>query len=123
MTKAPIDRIEDELRQLIAGRLGVRARSFQRAVRRAGRQLPAPARNAAAELGALRARMAHPRLAARTDPSLIGQAAQRFRRSLAGYSPGARVGKARALLMAEIGFRMAVLIALGLAFLHWQTGA
>ena len=121
MTKAPIDRIEDELRQMIAARLGIRARSFDRAVRRAGRALPGPARQAAAELAALRLRMDHPKLASRTDPALAEHAAQRFRQSLAGYSPGAQAAKARALLLAEIGFRMAVLIALGLAALSWWT--
>jgi hypothetical protein len=115
--------VKDELREMIAARLNVRARSFDAAVNRAGRLLPQQARSAAAEIRALEARMAHPRLAARTDPALFQHAADSFRLSLSAYPPGERAGRQRALLLAEIGFKIAVVMALGLAFLYWQAGA
>ena len=113
--------LHEELRRDIAARLNIRAKTFDQAVRRAGRLLPKSARIAAADLRALEARMAHPKLAARTDPALLAQAAGRFRASLARYEPGARAARDRAFLVAEIGLRLVVVIGLGLALLYWQT--
>lgn len=123
MDRPALEALHEELRQDIAVRLNIRGRSFRQAVRRAGRLLPADARKAAAEMDALEARLAHPRLAARTDPALITDAADRIRTSLSRYRPGARAERDRSFLLAEIGFKLALLIGLGLAFLHWQTGA
>lgn len=123
MNQHALAAIHEELREAIAQRLNVRARSFHAAVRRAGRQLPAPARVAAAEMAALEARLAHPKLAARTDPALILRAAATIRTSLAAYPPGVRAARDRSFLIAEIGVKLAVLIALGLMAVHWQTGA
>jgi|GEM_PF-3376688 len=122
MTRDTLDATKEELRKMIAERLNVRARSFERAVRQAGRLLPAQARLAAAEIAACEARLAHPKLAARTDPALIDRAAATFRETLSQHKPGARAARDRSFLMAEIGFKLAALIGLGLVFLHWQTG-
>lgn len=123
MTRQALDALHEDLRQDIAARLNVRAGNFPAAVRRAGRRMPAEARAAAAEMAALEARLAHPRLAARTDPALIAAAARRIHISLSRHRPGARAARDRSFLMAEIGFKLAVLIGLGLAVLHWQAGA
>jgi hypothetical protein len=123
MTRDALDAMKDELREMIAERLNVRARSFERAVRRAGRLLPAQARSAAAEIAAFEARLAHPKLAARTDPAMVTRAAATIREALSRHRPGARAARDRSFLMAEIGFKLAALIGLGLVFLHWQTGA
>lgn len=123
MTRDALDAVKDELREMIAERLNVRARSFERAVHRAGRLLPAQARGAAAEIMAFEARLAHPKLAAKTDPALIERAAATIRAALARHRPGARAARDRSFMMAEIGFKLAALIGLGLVFLHWQTGA
>lgn len=123
MDREALDALHEDLRQAIAARLNVRARSFHGAVRRAGRLLPARARVAAAEMAALEARMANPKLAARTDPAMLRQAGDRFRGSLSRHQPGARAARDRSFLMADIGVKLAVLIGLGLAFLSWQTGA
>jgi hypothetical protein len=122
MTRDALDALKDELREMIAERLNIRARSFERAVRRAGRLLPAQARQAAAEIAACEARLAHPKLAARTDPAVIDRAAGTIRDALKRHRPGARAARDRSFLMAEIGFKIAALIGLGLVFLHWQTG-
>lgn len=121
MNQKARDALRDDLRQMIAARLNVRARSFEVAVRRAGRLLPQEARSAAAAIRTFEARMAHPRLAARTDPTLFRRAADSFRSSLSGHRPGARAGRQRSLLLAEIGFRLALMIGLGLTFLYWRT--
>ncbi|MBF9058939.1 hypothetical protein HKCCSP123_07050 [Rhodobacterales bacterium HKCCSP123] len=122
MTGDAVNAVKDELREMIAERLNVRARSFEGAVRRAGRLLPAQARRAAAEIAACEARLAHPKLAAKTDPAVITRAAATIRDVLSRYRPGARAARDRSFLMAEIGFKLAALIGLGLVFLHWQTG-
>ena len=112
--------IKEELRGLLAERLSIRARTFPRAVSKAGRLLPASARAAAGELIALEARMAHPKLAALTDPGQAKRAAATIREALARHRPGARAGQQRSLLLAEIGFRALVVVGAGLAFLRWQ---
>lgn len=122
MDRAALDAQKDELRQLIAERLNVRAGSFERAVSRAGRLLPASARAAARQIADVETRLDHPKLAARTDPALIERAAETIRTSLSHHRPGVRAARDRSFLMAEIGFKLALLIGLGLAFLHWQTG-
>jgi hypothetical protein len=122
MTRDRLDVITEELRGMFAARLNVRARSFERAVRRAGRMLPPQARQAAAELCAYEARLAHPKLASKTDPALIERAADTIRAALARHEPGAQAARDRSFLMAEIGFKLAALIGVGLVFLHWQAG-
>lgn len=122
MTDHALEAVKEDLRGMIASRLNVRGKSFRDSVRRAGRRLPARARVAAAELEALEARLAHPKLAARTDPAHLRKAAETIRTSLAGHRPGVRAERDRSFLMAEIGFRLAVVIGLGLALLHWQAG-
>jgi len=121
MTQDALDAVKAELRALVAARLNVRARNFERAVQRAGRRLPPPARAAAAEICAIDARLRNPKLAARTDPAIVAQAAETIRVTLARYRPGARAAQDRSLLMAEIGFKLAALIGLGLVFVQWQT--
>ena len=120
MEYARYQAVTEELRGLLAERLSVRARTFPRAVRKAGRLLPAPARAAAQELISLEARLSHPKLAARTDPAQATRAAGIIRDSLSRHRPGARAGQRRSLLAAEIGFRALVVIVAGLAFVQWQ---
>jgi hypothetical protein len=122
MTHRALAARQEELRRLIADRLDIRARSFRGAVRKAGRLLPARARAAAADIEALETRMAHPKLAARTDPALIDDAAETFRQAMARHPAGARRAHARALLLAEIGSKLLILGALVLLVLHWRTG-
>ena len=43
MTREEIDTLTDELRGLIAERLGIRAKSFAQAIKRTNRLLPKPA--------------------------------------------------------------------------------
>lgn len=120
MDHARYTEVTEELRTLMAERLSIRARSFPRAVAKAGRLLPASARRAAAQLAAMEARLAHPKLAARTDPALAYRAAETVRAALIRQRPGARAGQRRSLLAAEIGFRALVIIGAGLAFAQWQ---
>lgn len=120
MDHARYQAVTEELRRLMAERLSVRARTFPRAVRRAGRLLPAPARAAAQELIALETRLSHPKLAARTDPARALRAAKTIRTTLARHRSGALAGQRRSLLAAEIGFRALVVIGAGLAFVQWQ---
>lgn len=107
--------VTEDLRGLIAERLSVRAPDFPRAVRKAGRLLPSSARVAAHELIAVEARLNHPRLAAKTDPASIDQAAATVRAALTRRGAGVRAGRARSMLLAEIGFRAMVVIAVGIA--------
>ncbi len=113
--------ITEGLRQQMAERLNVRARSFPKAVRKAGRLLPPAARAAARELVDAEARLTHPKLAVRTDPSNLHAAADTISTALARHKPGARAAQRRSLLAAEIGFRALVVIAAGLLFLQWQS--
>ncbi len=105
---------------LIADRLGIRARSFRAAVTRAGRLMPAPARQAAEQLFELEARIAHPKLANRTDPAAADEAAATIRLYLQNADAGKRKSRERAFLGAEIGFRIFVILGLVIAVLVWR---
>ena len=120
MDHARYTKTTEELRTLMAERLSVRARTFPKAVRKAGRLLPAQARAAARDLIALDTRLSHPKRAARTDPAKAERAADTLRRCLTRHRPGARAGQRRSLLAAEIGFRALVVIGASLAFVQWQ---
>ncbi|WP_224815875.1 hypothetical protein [Hasllibacter sp. MH4015] len=113
--------VTDDLRDLIAERLSIRAKSFPRAVRKAGRLLPPNARAAADALIQLEPRVSHPKLAVRTDPAQVDHAAETIRTALSAHRPGARASRQRSLFMAEVGFRALVLIGAGLAFLQWHS--
>lgn len=113
--------ITEELRGLMAERLSIRARTFPKAVRKAGRLLPATARAAAHDLIAIEPRLAHPKLAARTDSAKITADAGVLRKSLMRHAPGARAVRARSMLAAEIGFRALVVLGAGLALIQWQS--
>jgi hypothetical protein len=122
MQQSDLDEITEDLRRLLAERLNVRARSFGRAVRKAGRLLPAPARQAARDLATLEARLRHPKLAARTDPAMARAAAETIRQALARHPPGARAARDRAFLLADLGVKALLLIGLALAIVYWRGG-
>ncbi|MEX3014311.1 hypothetical protein [Gymnodinialimonas hymeniacidonis] len=121
MDHARYTEMTEGLRQQMAERLNIRARSFPRAVQKAGRLLPPSARSAAQELVAAETRLTHPKLAARTDPASLQAAADTISDALSRHRPGARAAQRRSLLAAEIGFRALVVIAAGLMFLQWQS--
>lgn len=122
MTRDELDAIHEDLRAMLADRLNIRARSFDKAIRKAGRLLPARARAAADRLQTLEQRIKHPKLAARTDPALLREDAQTIRDALARHRPGARAARDRSFLLADIGVKLALVIGLGLALVHSQFG-
>ncbi len=87
----------EDLRALMAERLSIRARTFPKAVRKAGCLLPASARTAARDLIALDQRLSHPKLANRTDPAKATQAATTIRAALNRHRPGSRAGWQRSM--------------------------
>lgn len=121
MDHADYTEMTEELRVLMAERLSVRARTFPKAVRKAGRLLPAKARAAAQDIIALEQRFSHPKLANRTDPAQATRAAAVVRTALTRHRPGARAGQQRSLLFAEIGFRALIVIGVGLAIIQLQS--
>ncbi|WJY23114.1 hypothetical protein QTA57_08610 [Fontisubflavum oceani] len=101
------DRLHDmmeEGRALIAERLGIRARSFAKAVRHAGRLLPAQARQAADYLLELERRLEHPKLAQKVDPAPAEHALATFKAQLRSIEPGKRQAQTRAILGARSAF-------------------
>lgn len=120
MTLEEIDTLTDELRGLIAERLGIRAKSFAQAVKRTNRLLPTPVRNSAQALLAFQARAAHPKLAARTDPALVQAEAETVKRHLMTLKAGERQARERAFLFGEIAFRVAIVLVLIVVLLVWR---
>ncbi len=120
MTPEQYTALTDPLRATISARLGVRGRSFRTTVLRAGRLLPAPARDAAASLLALEQRLDNPKLAHRTDPAIARSAAQTVQAYLSHRPEGLRTARRRALLAAELGFRGMVLLVAILTVLRWR---
>lgn len=98
-----------DLAQLLQERLGIRGKTFEVKLRRAGRVLPRFARGAGAEVAQAEAMMAHPRLAALVDVDRFNRAATTLGHHLKEIEPKER-RKTRALhLVASIVFNLALL--------------
>jgi hypothetical protein len=111
----------DALRELFEKHLGVKAPTFERAVKRAGRRLPRGLRQQAARIVEAEAFSAHPKLAPRVDRAAFDRAA----RDLSLYLKSidlAQQRKDRWLnLLAGVAFNMLIVLALFLAWLWWQN--
>ena len=122
MTADPhqIDALAARVTTLLQQKLGVRGDSLPVALRRAGYRLPRRIRRDGAALVSAAEQSRNPRLARITDGEGLSRAARRIERYLSGLDPVEARARARALLLAEIGFRVAVVIALLIAVLVWQ---
>ncbi|MEJ6393958.1 hypothetical protein V8J82_11865 [Gymnodinialimonas sp. 2305UL16-5] len=110
--------LTDELREMIATRLGVRARSFPHAVRKARPMLSHHGWQAAQHLIAMEDQLRHPKLSRHMANDDVEAAANAVKRAVARHRPGVQIGRRRSLLAAEIGFRILLVVGAGLALVY-----
>lgn len=102
------------------GHLHLRDADLDRLTRRAGRDLPAPARREAKKILATRAQMQDPRLAARMDPARLTSSFRRFDAALGQWNPARRRRNMWLNALAGYAFNLIVFGVLVWAFLQWQ---
>ena len=111
-----IDAVRDKLR----ARLGARGRTLAHGLRRAGRSLPKPARQAGARLVQVQRMVANPRLRRLADPAQVDAALAELNVHLDTMKAADR-RKDRLLGFAGSAvFNLMVLGALVIAFLRWR---
>jgi hypothetical protein len=110
-----------ELAKLLQDRLGIRGKTFEAKLRRAGRLLPRFARRAGAEVAQADAMMTHPRLAALVDADRFNRAATVLADHLKDVDPKER-RKTRILqMLASIVLNLA-LLGVAIYGLLWAVG-
>ncbi len=111
----------DALRALFEKHLGVKAATFERAVKRAGRRLPRSLRQQAALIVEAEGYSAHPKLAHRVDRAAFDRAA----RALSHYLKSLDLAQQRKdwwlNMLAGLAFKMLIVLAVFLAWLWWQN--
>ncbi|MGI3165293.1 hypothetical protein [Pseudooceanicola sp. 200-1SW] len=118
-----MDRSARRLRRKLGGKRGhlhLRDADLDRLTRRAGRDLPAPARREAQRILATRAQMQNPRLAARMDPGRLDASFRRFDAVLGQWNPARRRRNMWLNAVAGYAFNLLLFGALLAGFLHWQ---
>jgi hypothetical protein len=110
----------DEIRQLLAERLGVRGRDLAQAVARAGRRLPRAVRTDARYLAETEALARNPRLVRMVDPQHFARASDNLTRHLTAIDPRQRRRTALINLAAVIAFNLLVVAILVLIVLVWR---
>lgn len=113
-------RLAERLTALMREKLEVKAETFPAALRRSGRRLPRGLRREGAVIVAALEKVQNPRLARIADGAGAARAARRLERYLNGLDPQADRARQRAYFRAGVAFRIAIVIALLIAFLVWQ---
>ncbi len=101
-------------------KLGVRGRTFEIRLRRAGRRLPRFARKAGRRIAEARAKMVHPRLAAQVDHTAVDRAMETLRNHLSDIDPAERRKSIVLGLLGSLAFNLILLGAAILGLLYWQ---
>ncbi|WP_146174174.1 hypothetical protein [Litoreibacter ponti] len=105
---------------LLGEKLGVRGRTLERRVSRAGRMLPRQIRRAAAELVQADEMAQDPRMCLRLDPEVVHAAYSTCCDYLEAIDVGARKSKARFDFAAGLIVRVGVVCAATLGILTWR---
>jgi len=113
-------RLAERLTALMRDKLELKAETFPAALHRAGRRLPRGLRRDGRIIVAALEQVRNPRLARIADGDGAARAARRLERYLNSLDPQADRARARAYFWAGLAFRIAVVIALLIAFLAWQ---
>jgi hypothetical protein len=120
MTGDQINAAAEEIRQLLAERLGARGRTFDAAARRAGRRLPRRLRAEARFIAQAQDLALNPRLLRMVDPAAFARAQNALRDHLLAIDPRERRRTALLNWIAALGFYVLVTAGLVIAVLAWQ---
>ncbi|MEM1073021.1 MAG: hypothetical protein AAF665_06335 [Pseudomonadota bacterium] len=108
------------LRQKMEKHLGINARSFEAAVRRAGRQLPRRMRKKAALVIEAQALSEHPKLARRIDLPGFETAAVDLQIYLESQKLSEQVWTRRLNRLALLAFNLLLIAGVTVAFMRWR---
>lgn len=120
MGDTDIERQTEAISKLIEDRLGIRARSLDNQVRRAGRLLPAAIRRDAQFLVQARFMLQNPKLARMNDPTRCDQASRNVTGFLQTIDPKLRRSNRRFSMAAAIALNLLVVMALVVVVLRWR---
>ena len=115
-----IDTMEQQALAALRNKLGVRARTLQQAMKRAGRRMPKDAHRAAGVLIAAQASAAHPKLARMQDWSAVEAASQTLHTHLEKIDPQERRKAAILSMLGAQAFNVLAVFALVIALLMWR---
>jgi hypothetical protein len=115
-----IEAIEQEALTALRAKLGIRARSLQKAMHRAGRRLPKEAHRAGdLMIGAL-SQAAHPKLSRMVDMGAVEQASRTLHMHLDKIDPKERRKDRLLSLLGALAFNVLAVIALVVGLMVWR---
>ncbi len=120
MSAVTIIQMTDRVAALLEERLGVRGRTLQDKVRKAGRRLPKKVRAAADYLADAQAMAQNPKLLVRLDEGEVADAYDICLRHLGGVNRGERRKTALVGAVASAAFGMLVVVLLAIGVAYWR---
>ncbi|MEP5761767.1 MAG: hypothetical protein ABJ327_21140 [Litoreibacter sp.] len=120
MEQAEIERLADQISDLLKERLRVRGKTLSVRIKRAGRLLPKVVRRAAAELVYAQDMAQNPKLAMKLDSQAIGRAFDTCQKHLNGID--AKAARIRAIynFAALIAGQVLIVVAAAIAVMNWR---
>ena len=110
----------DSLRELMEKHLGIKARSFEKACNRAGRQLPRRLRGPAARLIEAASMAENPKLQRYMDATAVAADYRAIEDWLIAQDQAEAAKTRRLNLLALIALQLLVILALTIAFMRWR---
>ncbi|MBK6467642.1 MAG: hypothetical protein IPL38_10810 [Rhodobacter sp.] len=120
MSAVTITQMADRVSALIEERLGVRGRSLEVKVRKAGRRLPRRVREAAGNLATAGEMAKNPKLLVRIDVGAVAEAYDVCLKHLGGVNRGERRKGLVLGMAASAAFSVLAVVVLVIGFLYWR---
>lgn len=120
MSAVTITQMADRVSTLVEQRLGVRGRSLEDKLRRAGRRLPKAVREAATYLADAAEMAKSPKLLVRVDEAEVARAYDICLRHLNKLNRGERQKTALVGAAASVAFALLVVTVMVIALLYWR---
>jgi hypothetical protein len=120
MSLVTVTQMADRVEALLEERLGLKGGTLEDKLRRAGRRLPGPVRDAGAGLAAAVAMMQSPKLMHQVDDETVAIAYDICVRHLTKVNPGAARKGMILNIAASIAFSLLVVAVLLVGFLYWR---
>jgi hypothetical protein len=112
--------VESELLELFKVKLGVRAPSLAKAIKKSGRRMPRDAHRAVAAFSDARMQAAHPKLARMVDATSLETSISVLRSHLEAIDPGERRKDALLGFLGTQAVNVLVIAAVIIGLLYWR---
>lgn len=120
LSQADMDAIERKALEGLRAKLGVRAGTLPRAMKRAGRRMPREAHRAADVLASAKSQASHPRLSRLIDETSVTAAQTVFEAHLNNIDPKKRRTDRILSMLGTQAFNVLAVGALFIAVLYWR---